>query len=158
MKSFIVFSDIHGNREAFNKLLPLINENDGAIFAGDGVTTFRRNEISGEFYAVRGNNDYSVYPAEQIAEIEGHRIFIAHGDAYGVRSGLTRLKLRAEESNCDAVIFGHTHLPEIVEENGIIFINPGSCERFASVKTFAYVVFEKDKKVSAFINEKTLNF
>lgn len=156
MKSFIVFSDIHGNREAFNKMLPLINENDGAIFAGDGVLTFSRKEIAGEFYAVKGNNDNSLYPSEQIIEIEGHKVFLTHGDLYGVRYGLTRLKLKAEETGCDVVIFGHTHSPEIVTEGGITFINPGSCERFAAVKTFAYVVF--DKTVSAFINEKTLNF
>lgn len=156
MKSFIVFSDIHGNREAFNKLIGLINENDGAIFVGDGLNTFMPSEIKSEFYAVRGNNDYACYPAEQVINIEGHNVFITHGDGYGVRTGLTRLKFRAQELNCDVVIFGHTHLPEIAVEDGITFINPGTCERFAAVKTFAYVAF--DKTVSAFINEKTLNF
>ncbi len=157
MKSYIVFSDIHGNRGAFDKLLPLINENDGAFFAGDGAQTFSPKEIKGEFYAVKGNNDYAVYPAEQVVEVEGLRVFLTHGDCYGVRSGLTRLKLRAQEQGCGVVIYGHTHLPEIVEDDGILFVNPGSCDYYSPIKTFAYLAFGSDKP-QAFINEKTLNF
>lgn len=157
MKNYIIFSDIHGNRGSFEKLLPLINENDGAFFAGDGSQTFSPGEIKGEFYAVKGNNDYAVYPSERVIEIEETRIFLTHGDLYGVRQGLTRLKLRAEELGCSVVVYGHTHAAEIVEEGGILFINPGSCDYYTPIKTFAYLSLNSGKP-QAFINEKTLNF
>lgn len=156
MKSYIIFSDIHGNREAFNKLLPLINENSGAFFAGDGASTFRSSEIKGELYAVCGNNDFALYPREQLVKIGNHTVLLTHGDNYGVRASLQRLKYRALEVGANVIIFGHTHVPEIVEEDGLLFINPGSCDRFCAQKTFAYITF--GEKPSAFINEKTLNF
>lgn len=156
MKSYIIFSDIHGNRSAFDKLLPLINENSGAFFAGDGASTFKKSEIKGEFYAVCGNNDFALYPREVVVKIDNHTVFLTHGDNYGVRTGLQRLKYRAQELGANVVIFGHTHAPEIIEDGGLLFINPGSCDAYSAQKTFAYIAF--GEKPSAFINEKTLNF
>jgi len=43
---------------------------------------------------------------------------------------------RAKELGCEVVICGHNHLPEIVESNGITYVNPGSC--LGSIKFVTY--------------------
>ena len=35
----------------------------------------------------------------------------------------------AKENNCDIALFGHTHIPKTVYEDGIHLVNPGSCSR-----------------------------
>ena len=60
--------------------------------------------------------------------------------------------MRAKELECNAVIFGHTHLPFIEELGGVLLINPGSCSYYSQVKTYA-VLTVKDGKINAYINE-----
>ena len=155
MKSYIVFSDIHGNRAAFDKLLPLINENDGAIFAGDGANTFERFEIEKEFYGVSGNNDYCDLPWTCVIQIEKRRVLLTHGHLFGARGGHRRLIEEAKKENCDTVIFGHTHRAEICEEEGVTIINPGTCMKYCPSKTFVYLVIN-GKKITAVINDYAL--
>ena len=38
MKSYIVFSDIHGDRHSFSRLQKITENTDGAFFAGDGIS------------------------------------------------------------------------------------------------------------------------
>lgn len=155
MKKYIIFSDIHGNRTAFNKLLPLINENDGVIFAGDGANTFATFECESEFFGVLGNNDYCDLPEKIVFSAEGHKIFVTHGHLYDVRRGVDLLLTEAKRENCDVVIFGHTHKPEVFSRDGVTFINPGSCGKYVLQKTFAYLILS-EKKVFAVINDETL--
>ena len=61
-----------------------------------------------------------------IIVLEGKKIFITHGDLYGVKYSLTNLYYRAKEVEADIVLFGHTHEQIILNEDGIIFMNPGS--------------------------------
>lgn len=155
MKKYIVFSDIHGNRAAFDKLLPLINENDGAIFAGDGANTFETFEIEKEFYGVGGNNDYCNLPWTCVIQIEKRRVLLTHGHLFGARGGHRRLIEEAKKENCDTVIFGHTHHAEICEEEGVTIINPGTCMKYCPSKTFVYLVIN-GKKITAVINDYAL--
>ena len=121
MKSYIVFSDIHGDSDSYYKLNKYISLNDGAFFAGDGLSMFKDSGIK-DFYAVKGNCD--LYgEREKIVCIDGFKIFLTHGDAYGVKSGYLRILMRAKELECNAVIFGHTHLPFIEEQDGVLLIS-----------------------------------
>lgn len=156
MKSYIVFSDIHGNNVAMNKLLPLINENSGAIFAGDGLQTVVTQPVKNQLFCVKGNCDYSFEESERVLQIEQVKIFLTHGHLYSAKSMLLKLKLRALELGCNAVIFGHTHSPSVCEEDGVLFINPGSCSLYVPRKTFVYMVINGEK-ITAFINDTTLN-
>ena len=77
--------------------------------------------------AVRGNMDEIALrerlPATYIAEIGGARIGVVHdpGPALGRVARLERAFL-----DCDAVVFGHTHMPEIKRLGRRIILNPGS--------------------------------
>ena len=56
-------------------------------------------------------------------------------DVAGVRFALTHIKGRAlgmedaRRRGCDVYVFGHTHVPEVVEDDGLWVENPGSASR-----------------------------
>lgn len=154
MKKFIVFSDLHGDRRSLQKLLPLIKENDGGFFAGDGASDVIGLGME-NLYCVRGNCDGSGQ-SEMVVEVEGIKILLTHGHEYGVKGGLFRLYYRAKELDVRVVIFGHTHQPLVEEQDGILFLNPGSCSQFCLEKSFIYLCIE-NSKVHAFLNKTTLN-
>ncbi len=76
---------------------------------------------------VAGNMDDHVIaqrlPAKKVIRVGGFRLGIIHG--WGSGRDLRR-RLAAEFTNVDAVLHGHTHLPYMVRENGVLWFNPGS--------------------------------
>jgi|SRR5208283_1190264 len=77
--------------------------------------------------AVAGNmDDCSIQqrlPASRIVKAGAFRLGIAHG--WGSQDGI-RQRLKQEFTSVDAILFGHTHQPLIVRENGMLWLNPGS--------------------------------
>lgn len=77
--------------------------------------------------AVAGNMDdefiQEQLPAEKIIEVEGCRIALVHGWGPG---GDLRERLRGKFPGVDAVLFGHTHRALHLEEDGVLWFNPGS--------------------------------
>ena len=78
-------------------------------------------------HAVYGNADEialrELLPRELVVEAGGARIGLVH--IAGARAGRER-RLAARFSDCDAVVYGHTHLPEIARAGGVWILNPGS--------------------------------
>lgn len=106
-----------------------ISNADVLIHLGDNSEDIEEltRGFEGKVYGVRGNCDFTnTYPKEQILEIEGKRIFITHGDLYGVKYSMNNIYYKAKESGVDIALFGHTHEQLLVEEGGIVFMNPGS--------------------------------
>jgi uncharacterized protein len=81
----------------------------------------------GPLEAVYGNMDSpelrAALPKERVVEAGGARIGMVHipGPAAG-RSA----RLAARFPGCDAVIYGHTHIPEVAREGSTLILNPGS--------------------------------
>jgi putative phosphoesterase len=77
--------------------------------------------------AVRGNMDEislrERLPARRVVEIAGTSIGVVHdpGPALGRRARLEQSFL-----GCDAIVFGHTHVPEIQRYTRRLILNPGS--------------------------------
>ena len=77
--------------------------------------------------ALAGNCDwFSQAPAESVLEFERVRILAVHGHREGVKNGLLHLSLKAEQIGAALALYGHTHIPSILTENGITFVNPGA--------------------------------
>jgi uncharacterized protein len=78
--------------------------------------------------AVRGNTDHDPWLAL-------HLPVFSVTDIAGVRVGLTHIRDRAltvedaRRRGCDVYVFGHTHVPDAVEEDGLWLVNPGSPSR-----------------------------
>ena len=62
-------------------------------------------------------------PLEHVVEVEGARIGILH--IAGPAAGRSE-RLRARFAGCDAVVYGHTHVPEVARDEGVWILNPGS--------------------------------
>ena len=150
MKSYVVFSDIHGDEYAKKILQKYVEGSDGAFFAGDGISGL--NDFTKKpFYAVKGNCDL-IGEEEKIIETDGVKILLTHGHLYGVKSSYLRLIYRAKELGVNVVIFGHTHLPLIMQEEEVLLLNPGSCSIYGAQKTFINL-FISNNKASAIINQ-----
>lgn len=124
-----VISDTHKMNRYIDIAKKYIEDIDVLIHLGDDSADRDRlaQGFDGEVYCVRGNCDMSnKYPKEQLLEFCGFRIFITHGDLYGVKRGLNSLYYRAKELNADIALFGHTHQHLIEEYDNIVLMNPGS--------------------------------
>lgn len=77
--------------------------------------------------AVYGNMDdaelRAALPKERVVEAAGARIGMVH--IPGPRAGREG-RLIARFPGCDAVVYGHTHLPQIERVDGVWILNPGS--------------------------------
>ena len=154
-----VVSDTH----RIDKYINVVKENllnvDILFHLGDNTDDVAKicEEFKGVVYAVQGNCDYGkLYPKEQLIEVCGKRIFLTHGDLYGVKYGMTNIYYRAKEVEADIVLFGHTHQKYIQEESGIIFMNPGSVSLpRLSGRYIGYIKLEEDKEVDIYFKEIT---
>lgn len=139
MKSYLVFSDIHGDKLSLQKLKKLSEGLDGVFFAGDGYSAIKSFEKD-EIYAVGGNCDLGG-SAEIVADIDGVRILLTHGHRYGVKSSLLSLSMRARELECAVAVFGHTHEPLLSYEPGVLLLNPGASSGYGR-KNYAVMHIE----------------
>jgi uncharacterized protein len=77
--------------------------------------------------AVVGNMDepslQASLPETRIVEADGLRIGMVH--IPGQREGRAA-RLTAMFPGCDAIVYGHTHLPEVERARGVWILNPGS--------------------------------
>jgi len=138
----LVISDSHENYPAAVKALDNAAPVDMIIHLGDGCNdAMLLNQLSGkELLHVSGNCDLgSKAPRETVWECRGKRIMLTHGDRYGVKHGLDKLKRRAEELQVDAVFYGHTHQAALISLPGLILLNPGPLLRASDNKSYAVV-------------------
>lgn len=158
----IVVSDTHGRTEALENLLARedVRKADWLVHCGDIGDDERwlRNAFAGAVSIVAGNCDYFTdLPKELTVEREGRRFLITHGHRY-LSGGISRLWYRAKEEACDVVLFGHTHMPLVAEEDGVLFVNPGSVAlpRQADRRRTYAVINVENGKASAHIEDVEL--
>lgn len=100
-------------------------------------------ELGPPVEGVFGNMDESAVrsalPLERVVEVEGARIGMVHipGPAAGRAS-----RLRARFAGCDAVAYGHTHVPEFVRDEGVWILNPGSPTERRRAPTRAMLILD----------------
>lgn len=130
----LVASDTHGN---FALLRCAVTEQPTAaalIHLGDGerdVQQLRFEFPELDVYQVRGNCDYnSKVPDKLEITLAQKKIFITHGHLYNVKSSLYSIYSAGRELGTDIVLFGHTHLPTTIYQDGIYMMNPGSLKGY----------------------------
>jgi hypothetical protein len=117
-----VISDTHGllRPQAVHALAGC----DHILHAGDvgDDTILDRLRTIAPLTAIRGNVDYKSacgkLPATETIEFEGNLIYMIHARE--------DLDLHPHAASIAAVIFGHSHQPEISWANGVLYFNPGS--------------------------------
>jgi uncharacterized protein len=73
--------------------------------------------------AIRGNIDThgpcALLPATEVVSIAGHDFYLLHD--------VQQLDLDPKAAGFVAVLYGHSHKPEIRRHKGVLYFNPGSC-------------------------------
>ncbi|HZV82118.1 MAG TPA: metallophosphoesterase [Geobacteraceae bacterium] len=147
----MVVSDTHGNYLA---PLACLDENAGIdliIHLGDEINDGRmlQSLTSIPVILVPGNCDPDARePRELCGVLGGQRIFMTHGDIYRVKNGLDALIRKAVSEKASVALFGHTHTPLVLEENGLLLVNPGTLMTASTNKSFA-VLTVSGKSASA---------
>ena len=117
--TLLVVSDIHERSYRLSELLDKHSRHDGFLFLGDGLRSVERESerITG-LAAVMGNCDGLSFTSlqrgaaqELLLDLDGVRVLMMHGHAYGVKSGLDRAVAHAQNKGADVLLFGHTHIP-----------------------------------------------
>lgn len=142
-----IISDTHGSLPAWKKAMDVFRGCELIIHAGDVLYHGPRNPLP-QGYAprelaalinkaplpvviARGNCDADVdqvllsWPLQApyaFLQIEGLRILVNHG--HGMEPGA--IQAQAQRFQVQLFIYGHTHIPELKVENGIVYLNPGS--------------------------------
>ncbi len=151
----LVISDTHGTVNRALSALSLAEPVDAVIHLGDGSADAEllREALDVPVISIAGNCDTgSRAPRERLWECEGKRILLTHGDAYQVKSGLARLRQRAEEIGADAVLFGHTHQIVLDNHSGILLVNPGTLSNAALHRSYAVLNITPDGITSRHYN------
>lgn len=146
----IVVSDTHGMNKPF--INELKNHEDASLILhlGDMVNDVEeiKNHTKVPVKVVRGNNDYNdeFTPWHQLIRLEGHKILMTHGHHEGVNYGRDGLLRKAKECDADIILYGHTHIFDSVDMDGIKILNPGSAgyDRAGEYESFAILNITKN--------------
>lgn len=127
-----IVSDTHmprGTRALSQECVDRLAAADLILHGGDitECEVLERLRELGPLQAVYGNMDApglrATLPKELIVEAGGARIGMVH--IPGPLDGRAQ-RLVARFPDCDAVVYGHTHMPEVAREGGVWILNPGS--------------------------------
>ena len=128
-----IVADTHlprGSRSIPDACQERLHKADLVLHAGDLSTAAVLEELRAlgpPVAAVRGNVDSAelrrLLPERQVVDAGGVRIGLIH-DAGPARGRVARMRMAFPD--CDAVVFGHSHIPLHEEEDGFQIFNPGS--------------------------------
>jgi putative phosphoesterase len=137
-----------GTRRLPDECLRRLRESDRILHAGDFVTVDVYAELGklAPVEGVSGNMDEpglrELLPHRRVVELEGVRIGMVHNA--GPRAGRAE-RLVAAFPACQAVVYGHTHIPEAVQHGETWVVNPGSPTERRSAPHHGMAVFDVDE-------------
>ena len=119
------------------------------LHAGDfvGAALFEELSALAPVMAVAGNMDEpalsALLPERRVVEIAGARIGMVHVPGPAVGRGD---RLAAAFPGCDAVVYGHTHVPEASRAGDVWVLNPGSPTERRSAPAHSMLMLEVDSE------------
>jgi putative phosphoesterase len=155
----LVISDTHMPRVAQDFPVELYDQMklaDMIMHAGDFIdeeVLDKIKSINKEVYAVYGNMDSPGLRRrlkdKEIVNVGKFKIGLIHG--FGAPRELINT-VRGEFGAVDAIVFGHAHETTNIENNGILFFNPGSPTDTIFAKERTYGILDvSDKKITGTI-------
>ncbi len=128
-----------------------IHHPDLYVHAGDSQLLNSSPYLSNIDYIVRGNCDFN--KKFNMYEIFNN-ILLTHGHDCGVKYELEPLADIAKENNCNIAIYGHTHVVDVANINGVVVINPGSVSQSRSKYPETYMLLDTKLNVIELYNAR----
>lgn len=126
----VVLADTHIPRRARalpEELAPYLREADLILHTGDLIQPSVLDELAAyaPVRAVRGNVDPPEVDLPETLEFDfgGVRVAMIHDS--GRKEG-RRKRLHRRFPDARAIVFGHSHIPFLEDEDGLLLLNPGS--------------------------------
>jgi putative phosphoesterase len=152
-----VVSDTHKHIANLGKALDFLKAQGAILYVHLG-DDYEDPDDFRDFNFVRVPGVYSeIYADENIPNrlvknIVGWRLFLTHTISSHPNDlpGDIRPEDIISERRADAVVFGHTHVPEIKEDGGMLFLNPGHLkneDKKGFPPTFAYVELSMNRMI-----------
>lgn len=145
---FLVLSDTHGKTENVEAIYHSLNGIDAVIHLGDYEKDADEiaKKLGCDVISVRGNMDGGFTENEfKLLDTEYGKLLLTHGHMQHVKGSLQSLIYFAEEHECKAALFGHTHRALNEDLNGLHLLNPGSLSLPADDTRGSYAVLTTSK-------------
>lgn len=152
MKILIV-SDTHRKHQTLENVLEKVKPIDMMIHLGDseGCEDYIEALAGCPVEIVAGNNDFFSYlDREKEIRIGKYKVLLTHGHYYYVSVNKETILQEAKSRGCDIVMFGHTHVPYLHQEDGVTALNPGSLSYPRQEgRRPSYIIMEIDREGEA---------
>jgi putative phosphoesterase len=150
-----VISDTHGLLRP--ELLPLLTGSDHILHLGDvgDPEILAKLAKIAPVTAIRGNIDCNSGPAGPCANLPETELITLGGRDFYLLHDVNQLDLAPAAAGIAAVLYGHSHRPEIRQSRGILYFNPGSCgpRRFQLPVTCGRITIDENGQLRAEILE-----
>ncbi|MFV0560781.1 MAG: metallophosphoesterase [Enterococcus sp.] len=153
---YLVVSDNHGDRDILTDIRDKYQETVDYFFHCGDSELDATDSLWDTYQVVRGNCDFGPgFDDSRVIQTGEDTIFMTHGHLYNVRMGFTRLSLQAQEVGAQLVFFGHTHQVACEQEQGILYLNPGSVSQPRGpihIPTYALIDVTEDSYMVQYYN------
>ena len=130
----LVLSDSHSSLRFMRRCIDILKP-DTVVHLGDyydDSETMEEEYPHLVFHRVPGNCDQhrcSPFTARILNyPVGGVRLYMTHGHKHNVKYSIDLLLADARKGKAQAVLYGHTHIPDCHKEpDGLWVLNPGSC-------------------------------
>jgi len=149
-----ILADTHmprAGRSLPKQLLSALTRADMILHLGDftGLDVVELLEGYAPLVAVHGNNDepeiLKRFPASLRLTLASYTVAMIHGHL----GGRTAFQAARAISDADVVLFGHSHRPTCLSENGKLLMNPGSPTDRRTARYRSYGAIELGEEVQA---------
>src|SRR5690554_3239574 len=135
------------------RLLKDMEKVDYILHAGDwnSLDVYEQLSQLAPLDGVAGNTDgleiVNKFGYQKVLEFESKKIGVVHG--HGMR-GTEHNALHAfQDEEIDCIVFGHSHIPLLRSENGILLLNPGSPTDKRRQSQYSYAIVEITEQLEA---------
>lgn len=142
----VVLSDTHGNADIIEQVYQQENQADAFFHCGDSELAYADAHFH-DMNRVKGNCDFDAnFLDDVVVPVGNRRVFMTHGHLYNIKMTLSTLDYKAQETQADIVLFGHSHLLGAEKIGDALFLNPGSLllPRGGNPKSYATIEWSDD--------------
>ena len=135
MSRILVLSDSHGYTGALSNIMmhaESMGHFDAAVHLGDGFYDMEPYQtLFPHVFQVPGNCDWrnTQEEPELLIRLFAAPFFMCHGHTAHVKYTYSELCEKARRRGAKIALFGHTHVPTLEAQEGLLLLNPGpACE------------------------------